>query len=148
MFMIDSKNIIIDKAFREQQHPLAHRSEDGQPIRTHRFETATVVHQPITWPMYLVCAVAHMPAHISSPKLHSGSNVFPDSHPFRSKSIDPSILEIWSFQNLTLKIQSKDIGKIKWVQEPTHPFCSKSISFNSWDTFVSQFDLGSARSRS
>ena len=52
-----------------------------------------------------ICDVAHGQANIASPKLHSGSNIISDSHPFRSKSIGPPIPVIWLFENLTSKIQ-------------------------------------------
>ena len=47
----------------------------------------------------------HNPVPILSPRLHSGSNIISDSHPFCSKSIDLLIPEIWLIDNFTLKVQ-------------------------------------------
>ena len=58
-----------------------------------------------------------------------------DSHPFRSLSMDTLIFEIQLFQNLTLKIQGQDHGKVEALGHkvgptifwPTHPFNYMSI---------------------
>ena len=83
--------------------------------------------------MYLVCAVAHGQAHIASPRMHLGSNIVSDSHPFHSKSTDPPIAAIWLFENLTLKIQVQGHGqgtssrsRSKSNNLSTHPFRSMS----------------------
>ena len=108
-------------AFREQQHPSTHRSENGQPVNGPQVENCNSsasahylanVFGMCCIPIYLVCAVAQGQTHIASPaRLHSGSNIVSDSHPFRSKkSTDPTVLEICLFENLTLKIQVQGHG--------------------------------------
>ena len=61
-------------------------------------ETVTVLHHPITWPVYLLCAVAHRQAHTARSRLHRGSNIV--SYPFHSKSIDPPIFLRYGYLNI------------------------------------------------
>ena len=74
----------LNKTFREQQHPSDHRSENGQLNNGPIGWKLTVLHQPITRSMCLVCVVGYGQAHIASPR----------SHPFHFKLIDPPIPEI------------------------------------------------------
>ena len=73
------------------------------PVMDPQLETVTVLHHPITWSMYSICAVANDQAHIASPMLHSGSNIVSDSRPCYSDSIDSPTLEIWLFENPSLR---------------------------------------------
>ena len=59
--------------------------------------------QPITWPIYL-------PYTTAQGQYHCASNIISNSHPFRSKWVDPPIPEIQQFQYFTMKIQSQGHG--------------------------------------
>ena len=75
-----------------------------------------------------------------------------DSHPFRSMSINPPILEIQHFQNLTLKIKGQGHRwDHSWNSQCgsnillTHLFRSMSIGPSILDTAFSKFDLEKSR---
>ena len=88
--------------------------------------------------MYLVCALAHGKAHIASQTLHSGANIVSNSHPCRSKLIDPPFLrydylEIWKYKYRAMskvKGQGHVAGPTTYlltslsfhVNRPSHPW--------------------------
>ena len=134
---------------------IAHRSENGQPING-----PTLVGNSDSFASTHYLANVPSKCCITLPscksKVAQGSNVVPNSHPFRSKSIDPSIPDIWLFKNLILKIQSKVMGMVKGQGHSEYENLSTHISFlfhvnqpsHSCDTADLQFDFGSPRSRS